>query len=280
LVYPPHRHRPQRVQPCEANQASTARVMDAFTQKNKKLVEFLSKVLDDTSCDEESALAVYVHLQQAASVLMDQRIRHETKAKKDDNKMHESSFSQITVPPKVSHRITYESKLVIPKGKTPVSVIIPIVNFATNQNQKLHIGGMLFCDVVDGKIIQVLEGDRLMVTELVSKISKDKRHTGFKVLKEETVRDRRYESWGMQFAQSPRDWDTITSILREQRRQQGFSRAKGFGSFNDLTSADNGEFSPEPVTALKPAQGLSGLSSSRSLSGLSTRSVHSNATKH
>mmetsp|Transcript_1784 Transcript_1784/g.3418 ORF Transcript_1784/g.3418 Transcript_1784/m.3418 type:complete len:140 (+) Transcript_1784:533-952(+) len=139
---------------------------------------------------------------------------------------------------------------------------------------------MLFCDVVDGKIIQVLEGDRLMVTELVSKISKDKRHTGFKVLKEETVRDRRYESWGMQFAQSPRDWDTITSILREQRRQQGFSRAKGFGSFNDLASADNGEFSPEPVTALKPAQGLSGLSSSRSLSGLSTRSVHSNATKH
>jgi len=36
-----------------------------------------------------------------------------------------------------------------------VEQIIPIINFAVVQNQKMRIGGMLFCDVVDGRVIQV-----------------------------------------------------------------------------------------------------------------------------
>lgn len=233
--------------------------MDSLVVKTKMLAKYLKATLEDrleTQCDEEALLSVYVHLQQAASVLMDQQIRHETKAKEDCKKKHAPVLptSSLALPPQVCFRITYQSTLVIPEDKTPVNCIIPIVNHATENNQKLKIGGMLFCDVIDGKIIQVLEGDKTTILQLVSKIQDDPRHKDFEVLEEETARERKYVSWGMQFAQSSGDWDTVTKVIREQRRKMGLSRAKGFGSFQDLT-----DIPLSGITRMKKGRPLSGL---------------------
>lgn len=49
--------------------------MDSLVVKTKMLAKYLKATLEDrleTQCDEEALLSVYVHLQQAASVLMDQ----------------------------------------------------------------------------------------------------------------------------------------------------------------------------------------------------------------
>jgi len=219
----------------------------------KKLINFVSSTLSKTECDAEGQLAVYMHLQQAASILMDQQIRSERKNKEQENKFALNP-SNLVVRPQVCYRLTYQSKLKIPQGSSVVEVIIPIINFATQNNQKLKIGGMLFCDVIDGNIIQVLEGDKTEVQGLIQKIMNDPRHTDMEILNEETAREKRYQSWGMQFAQTAEDWVTVTEIIKKQRHKEGLSRAKGFPSFQDLD-----ENKEEPLSTLGSGQGLAGL---------------------
>jgi len=143
--------------------------------------------------------------------------------------------------------------MVVPENSNVVEQIIPIINFAVVQNQKMRIGGMLFCDVVDGRVIQVLEGERATVQALYTKIDKDKRHTNVQVLKEETVRERKYQSWGMQFAQSEEDWETVVKIIR-QERQKGLARDKAVTDLGTLSDDD------EPVSAVQTLGSLSGCS--------------------
>eukprot|EP00954_Amorphochlora_amoebiformis_P009759 760969-Amorphochlora_amoeboformis.AAC.1 len=101
-------------------------------KKTVQLVKYLGTAIPDAECDEEAILAVYVHLQQAASVLMDQvgfllsnsvlggvingfeiskqvlsldfttqQIRHETKTKGEESKTGSSPKIQFGIPPKV-----------------------------------------------------------------------------------------------------------------------------------------------------------------------------------
>jgi len=226
---------------------------DKLLSKTKKLVKYLSSAVQDTECDEEASLSIYIHLQKAASVLMNQQIKHETKSKEEDNKRMSNFSSGLIAPPQVWFRITYSSTMVVPENSNVVEQIIPIINFAVVQNQKLRIGGMLFCDVVDGRVIQVLEGERATVQALYTKIDKDKRHTNVQVLKEETVRERKYQSWGMQFAQSEEDWETVVKIIR-QERQKGLARDKAVTDLGTLSDDD------EPVSAVQTLGSLSGCS--------------------
>eukprot|EP00465_Bigelowiella_longifila_P002875 CAMPEP_0185261646 /NCGR_PEP_ID=MMETSP1359-20130426/9984_1 /TAXON_ID=552665 /ORGANISM="Bigelowiella longifila, Strain CCMP242" /LENGTH=238 /DNA_ID=CAMNT_0027848337 /DNA_START=107 /DNA_END=823 /DNA_ORIENTATION=+ len=227
---------------------------EKLLSKTRKLVKYLSNAIQDTGCDEEASLSIYIHLQKAASVLMNQQIKNETKCKEDDNKRVSNLSSGLVAPPQVWYRITYSSNMVVPENSNVVEQIIPIINFAVVQNQKLRIGGMLFCDVVDGRVIQVLEGERATVQALYSKIDKDKRHTDVRVLKEETVRERKYQSWGMQFAQSEADWETVVEIIRHER-QKGLAREKGVTDFGTLSDDDD-----EPVSAVQTLGSLSGCS--------------------
>mmetsp|Transcript_13722 Transcript_13722/g.20722 ORF Transcript_13722/g.20722 Transcript_13722/m.20722 type:complete len:144 (+) Transcript_13722:359-790(+) len=102
-------------------------------------------------------------------------------------------------------------------------------------NEALKIGGMLFCDVVDGKVIQVLEGDKMTVMGLIQKIKFDKRHKNMEIIRQEVVKERQYSQWGMQFAQSDQDWNVVMDIIRLQQARKGLVKARGFGSFDDLT---------------------------------------------
>lgn len=226
--------------------------------KTRKLITYLQdNFKQDNTCDEDGLLQIYVHLQQAASVFLDQRMRQESKAKRVSSTL--ALQSNLTLPPQVCYRVTYSSKLVIPKGKTPVEVVIPIINFAVLSNQKKRIGGMLYCDVIDGKVIQVLEGDKKAITELLVKIEDDPRHEDMEILREETVTDRKYEAWGMQFAQTNNDWETVMKVLKEARKEQGgIQRAKGFGSFGSLGKMDMAGFAK-----LNRNQPLSGLDSKK-----------------
>jgi len=230
---------------------------DHIQHKNKMLVEFLSRALQDTQCDEETNLSIYLQLQQAASLIMNQQMRKEKKSETFTQEMRSSISNTFVVRPQVYHRITYSSKMVIPKGSSVVKEVIPIINFATVENQKMEIGGMLFCDVVDGRIIQVLEGDKTKVMTLYSRISEDKRHEKVVLLKEESVRERKYKAWGMQFAQTEQDWHTVKQVIREERRK-GLARDRGVKNFSSIPDDLDDDLDDEVCQSQigKPLSGL------------------------
>ena len=51
----------------------------------------------------------------------------------------------------------------------------------------------------EGKFLQVLEGDDLLVRKLISKIEKDPRHAEVEVLRWEILKERRFPAWSMGF---------------------------------------------------------------------------------
>jgi hypothetical protein len=71
-----------------------------------------------------------------------------------------------------------------------------IVSSARKNNAKNNITGVLFSD--HGKFVQVLEGDKEKLHELVKIIKLDKRHTGFSMLVDEPSEARGLANWHME----------------------------------------------------------------------------------
>ena len=64
-------------------------------------------------------------------------------------------------------------------------------------NKKMGISGMLM--YLDGKYLQVLEGEKNAVLNLYNKISKDPRHRQIRVLIEGEIHQRNFKNWAMGF---------------------------------------------------------------------------------
>src|SRR5690606_34945351 len=65
------------------------------------------------------------------------------------------------------------------------------------KNDKLGITGILIYN--QGHIIQVLEGEELIVRELFKSIAADPRHEEVNVLLEEPIKEREFPDWSMAF---------------------------------------------------------------------------------
>lgn len=63
------------------------------------------------------------------------------------------------------------------------------------QNAERGITGALFS--VDGVFVQILEGDRDVVTRLLAHIREDPRHRQLKVIAEQPIAQRVFSSWSM-----------------------------------------------------------------------------------
>ncbi|WP_314425753.1 BLUF domain-containing protein [uncultured Microbacterium sp.] len=62
-------------------------------------------------------------------------------------------------------------------------------------NHAQGITGMLLYR--DGEFVQILEGDRHDVEQLMERIGRDPRHTDVRILLEEPLHERRFEEWTM-----------------------------------------------------------------------------------
>lgn len=83
-----------------------------------------------------------------------------------------------------------------------------ILETAQNFNAKNNITGCLL--YYNQEFIQILEGEKEIIKELYSHISKDKRHTNLILLAEGKKQDRVFYDWSMTFYElSPNDAESI-----------------------------------------------------------------------
>jgi len=92
-------------------------------------------------------------------------------------------------------RLIYASEAIVPL--TPDSVQT-IVTHARQANTRRHLTGMLVFD--HRAFLQVLEGQREVVSEVYGHIAADKRHRRLVLMDVLTVDERSFADWGMGFA--------------------------------------------------------------------------------
>lgn len=78
-----------------------------------------------------------------------------------------------------------------------VSNLLELLNQCHVNNPRLNVTGMLMYG--NGTFLQTIEGEEEVVKALAEKISRDRRHRGFKVVRSETIRERLYPDWSMRF---------------------------------------------------------------------------------
>ena len=82
--------------------------------------------------------------------------------------------------------------------------ILDILRTSRKNNQELGITGMLLYK--DGNFLQVLEGARETVRELMDTVERDSRHRGLIVLTQAPIKERQFPNWSMAF----QDLDTLS----------------------------------------------------------------------
>jgi len=74
-------------------------------------------------------------------------------------------------------------------------VLEEIVKVAKIENKKRYITGVLF--FLDGKVLQIIEGEEPHLHQLMSNIKQDKRHSNVEYLINEKVETRGFSEWNM-----------------------------------------------------------------------------------
>jgi hypothetical protein len=91
-------------------------------------------------------------------------------------------------------RVTYLSQA------TPDFVSIDLIYLLEQchlNNPKRGLTGLLIFG--NNTFLQTIEGEKKIVEELLEKISKDKRHTKFQILSQQSIENRQYSNWAMGF---------------------------------------------------------------------------------
>ncbi len=81
------------------------------------------------------------------------------------------------------------------KSEPSMEVLTQLLERARSQNAARAITGALFS--VDGVFVQILEGDHDVVKRLVAHIRQDPRHRDLKVIMEQPISQRVFDSWSM-----------------------------------------------------------------------------------
>ena len=95
--------------------------------------------------------------------------------------------------------------------RMPKSKLYKILLSSRSRNVSQDITGLLV--FVNGVFLQILEGERDVVSALMQKISGDPRHSNVKVFQEKAVEQRTFSSWRMAYVTpSPRELATWTGL--------------------------------------------------------------------
>ncbi len=92
-------------------------------------------------------------------------------------------------------RLIYASEIAVPLSPAAVQ---EIVDKAQTANQRRHITGVLAFD--SRGFLQVLEGERRVVSEVFCRIAGDPRHRHLELLESVAVDERLFARWSMGFA--------------------------------------------------------------------------------
>src|SRR5690348_6047357 len=99
-------------------------------------------------------------------------------------------------------RLLYISRTMVPPERR-LRELRNIRHSANRQNQINGVTGMLIFE--QAKIAQLLEGERLAVTETFSRITRDVRHTDIELLEVTSGHDRYFGAWGMRVVTAGRE---------------------------------------------------------------------------
>jgi hypothetical protein len=91
-------------------------------------------------------------------------------------------------------RVTYISQEASPLS---ADALLGLLSQCHQNNVAKGLTGMLLFG--NGTFLQSLEGERAVVDALMQKIAQDPRHTGMKILRQDTISERQYADWSMGF---------------------------------------------------------------------------------
>jgi hypothetical protein len=92
-------------------------------------------------------------------------------------------------------RLIYASETAAPMGPTDIQALLSL---ARRKNRLHDITGLLVFD--SRYFLQVLEGDRRVVSELYSRLAQDPRHKRLTIMQADPIDQRRFVGWSMGFA--------------------------------------------------------------------------------
>ena len=93
--------------------------------------------------------------------------------------------------------LAYSSCLAPTNKRDPKVVVDEIIRASVVNNRKLKVGGALCYNEFDQRFFQYLEGNKKIVEDLYTTISKDPRHINCTVAFARPVPMRSYQQWGM-----------------------------------------------------------------------------------
>jgi len=92
-------------------------------------------------------------------------------------------------------RLIYASETAAPMGPNEVQALLTL---ARRKNRLRDITGLLVFD--SRYFLQVLEGDRQVISELYSRLAQDPRHKRLTLMQADPIDQRRFVGWSMGFA--------------------------------------------------------------------------------
>lgn len=98
------------------------------------------------------------------------------------------------VEPAELHRLIYYSTMAF-APEAAERELAAILDTSTAANSERGISGALAC--ADGRFLQALEGDRLVVLDVYGRIARDRRHRDLTILENRPIPVRRFPNWVM-----------------------------------------------------------------------------------
>lgn len=91
------------------------------------------------------------------------------------------------------HIMVYLSDFIAPQ---PIAEVLgDITHVSAVMNQQHNITGALFYN--NGQFLQILEGDKVALKQLMQNIERDSRHTNVNVIIDETIHHRSFNTWSL-----------------------------------------------------------------------------------
>lgn len=114
--------------------------------------------------------------------------------------------------------LTYFSSAV---SSTTEPVIIEIVNLSREKNARLDITGVLL--YINGRIVQVLEGQQQAVENLYESIKADPRHTDVRTVISQPIGQRLFSHWSMGYeTMTTQQYEEVGDIIATNSQGDGF----------------------------------------------------------
>ena len=107
--------------------------------------------------------------------------------------------------------------------------ILDLLGVARSFNSENEITGILIYWIKTRQFMQILEGEKEVIFNLLEKIKRDKRHTGINLIYDGKIPDRTFGNWSMGF----RNFSEI-----DKSKLEGFSEYLEKGFTNELIKKD------------------------------------------